>query len=314
MSNKAVFLDRDDTLIDDPGYINDPDQVKLLDGVAPALVELRRMGYKLIVVSNQSAIARGIITEKVLAKIHERLEQLLARQGAKLDKIYYCPYHPDGVIPKYRQESNLRKPGPGMILAAAEELDIDLSQSWVVGDSDRDVQAGKNTNCTTILMEKPSHTRDPQGVLFEPDYRAVNMKEVVNIIKKHNRTAENMETQQDQYTQTSKAIEQIIPLRTTEKVKSEASENDTPTDRTDRLLAEILEQLRKNQRTEMFGEFRVTRLVAGIIQVVVLFCLLISVWLLMDPERSTESVLISLGFTGVLQVMSLTFFIMQEKK
>ena len=95
MANKAVFLDRDNTLIEDPGYISHPDQVKLLEGVPEALSELRRMGYKLIVVSNQSAVARGIITEEVLAQIHEHLEELLTRQGAVLDKIYYCPDHPD---------------------------------------------------------------------------------------------------------------------------------------------------------------------------------------------------------------------------
>ncbi len=315
MSNKAVFLDRDDTLIDDPGYISDPDQVKLLDGVAEALIELRKMGYKLIVVSNQSAVARGIVTEKVLSKIHERLEKLLAQEGAKLDKIYYCPYHPDGVIEKYRKESGHRKPGSGMIVSAAQDMDIDLANSWVVGDSDRDIQAGRNANCTTILLENTTHSRDPQGALFEPDYRAVNMKEVVNIIKKHNRMAKDMEIQQGQQTQTAKTIESIMPLRTAEKVESEfETSTGEEQNKTDKLLAEILDQLRRNQRTEMFGEFRVTRMVAGIIQIVVLFCMLISAWLLMSPTRSTDSVLISLGFAAVLQVMSLTFFIMQRHK
>ena len=89
MAEKAIFLDRDDTLIEDSGYINDPDQVKLLDGVPEALVELKAMGYKLIIVSNQSAVARGIVTEKVLDQIHYRLRQLLAEKAAELDNIYY---------------------------------------------------------------------------------------------------------------------------------------------------------------------------------------------------------------------------------
>ena len=91
MPDKAIFLDRDDTLIEDPGYVNHPDQVKLLNSVATALIELRTMGYKLVVASNQSAVARGIITEKVLNEIHDRLSQLLAEKGAVLDRIYYCP-------------------------------------------------------------------------------------------------------------------------------------------------------------------------------------------------------------------------------
>ncbi len=118
MPYKAIFLDRDDTLIEDPGYISSPDQVKLLEGVPQALSELKSLGYKLIVVTNQSAVARGIITEKVLETIHNRLCSLLAEHGVYLDAIYYCPYHPDGVIPKYRKESNDRKPNPGMLLTA----------------------------------------------------------------------------------------------------------------------------------------------------------------------------------------------------
>ena len=150
MSNKAIFLDRDDTLIEDPGYLNHPEQVKLLEGVAEALIELRAMGYMLIVVSNQSAVARGVVSEKILGEIHNRLRQLLTERGAYLDQIYYCPYHPDGVIPKYRKESDWRKPNPGMLLAAADEMDIDLSQSGSIGDSSRDVEAWLRAGCKTI--------------------------------------------------------------------------------------------------------------------------------------------------------------------
>ena len=100
MSNKAVFLDRDDTLIKDPGYINDPSQVKLLSGASEALVELKEMGYKRVIVTNQSGVARGIVTEGVLRKIHKRLQKLLEHEGASIEGVYYCPYHPDGVIEK----------------------------------------------------------------------------------------------------------------------------------------------------------------------------------------------------------------------
>ena len=106
MSNRAIFLDRDGTIIEDPGYLSHPEQVNLLDGAAEALNELRAMGYKVVVVSNQSGIARGILSENDLEEIHDRLRQLLAEKGAYLDQIYYCPYHPDGVVPKYRKESD----------------------------------------------------------------------------------------------------------------------------------------------------------------------------------------------------------------
>ena len=126
MSDKAIFFDRDDTLIEDPGYISSPEQVKLLTGVPGALIELKALGYKLVVVTNQSAVARGIVTEKVLGDIHNRLKQLLAEKNAFLDEIYYCPYHPKGVVKKYHQDSEFRKPNPGMLLKAAEENGVEM--------------------------------------------------------------------------------------------------------------------------------------------------------------------------------------------
>ncbi|MHC4737188.1 MAG: HAD-IIIA family hydrolase, partial [Planctomycetota bacterium] len=174
-----------------PGYLSHPDQVKLLDGVAEALIELRAMGYMLIVVTNQSAVARGIVSEKVLGEIHNRLRQLLSEGGAYLDQIYYCPYHPDGVVPKYRKESDWRKPNPGMLLAAADEMDVDLSQSWNIGDSGRDIEAGLRAGCKTILISRRSQYESTYGGSAEPkpDYKGVNMKEAVNIIKQYHRSS-----------------------------------------------------------------------------------------------------------------------------
>ena len=134
MSHPAIFLDRDDTLIEDPGYINNPGQVHLLPHAAETLIELRRLGYRLVVVTNQSAVARGIVTEEGLAEIHDRLIELLHREGAGVDAIYYCPYHPNGIVPEYRRDSDLRKPNPGMLLLAADEMDLDLERSWMLGN------------------------------------------------------------------------------------------------------------------------------------------------------------------------------------
>ncbi len=183
MKSKAVFLDRDNTLIEDPGYISQPSQVKLLPGTAAALAQLRKMGFRLVVVSNQSGIARGILTEEALAQIHHTLEKLLADEGVYLDAIFYCPFHPDGVISKYRTESNLRKPSPGMLLEAAQKLDIDLSTSWMVGDSYRDVEAGKRAGCKTILINNPVKPATKNPADPEPDRQAVNIREAVNIIR-----------------------------------------------------------------------------------------------------------------------------------
>jgi len=403
MSNKAIFLDRDETLIEDPGYINNPEQVKLLDGVPEALIELKALGYKLVVATNQSAVARGIVTEKVLGEIHDRLRQLLSRKNAFLDGIYYCPHHPDGVVPKYRKESDCRKPNPGMLQQAAAEMDIDLGQSWCLGNSLRDVEAGRRAGCRTILIDTPSHHKPSGSSLFRagvaPDHRAVNIKEAVNIIKKHLRTsaaakvqappvlaahaaatspvredlaeaqepavcaeepqpepelqepqaqsvqpqpqAPPAEPEPQQLSAAPIAVEpeeQIVmevtpelsePIvqppksrtRVTRPPETEQPEHEAqPPEpqavarRTEELLTNILTQLKGMQRDEMFGEFSVMRLIAGVMQIVVLFCLLATVWFLMSPVRQDSSVFMALGFAVVFQLMALTFYIMQGRK
>jgi D,D-heptose 1,7-bisphosphate phosphatase len=361
MSDKAIFLDRDDTLIEDPGYVNSPEQVKLLDGVAEALIELKALGYKLIVVTNQSAVARGIVTEKVLGAIHKRLEQLLAEKKAFLDRIYYCPYHPDGVVAKYRKESEFRKPNPGMLLKAAKEMDIDLGQSWCVGNSISDMEAGLRAGCITILIDLPSHQQQLEPGQPRPDYKAVNIKEVVNIIKKHHRSSTEVEVQTHsaptvQTEPVRQATEQIPEVvepasQTTEQTPEVAEpvlqseeqqvqsapqeqqtklpEQEIPGDRTEPStnftnsfevekisagLNNILKHLKSMQRSDMFGEFSIMRLMAGIIQILVLFCLLMAIWFLMSPNRQDNSIFIALGFAMVFQLMSLTFYIMHGRK
>lgn len=330
MPDRAIFLDRDDTLIYDPGYINHPDQVRVIEGVPEALIELRSMGYKLIIVSNQSAVARGIVTEKALADIHERLEHLLAEKDARIDKIYYCPYHVEGVIERYRKESDMRKPGPGMLLKAAEEMGLDLAQSWMIGDSATDIEAGRNAGCKTIMLKSPVHSKRPPS-MANPDYHAVNMKEAVNIIKKHLRDS----SRQAQREPTPAAPPQApAPERLPTPVQapapspeqaaeapgaettSEPSPAAAPSSRTDELLAGILEQLKGIHRTGMFAEseFSILRFMAGVSQILVPFCLLIAIRFLLSPERPLNPILISLGFAAVLQVMSLTLQIMAGRK
>ena len=188
MPNKAIFLDRDDTLIHDPGYISHPDQVQLIGGVPGALKGFHKMGYKLVVVTNQSGIARGILTEDTLETIHARFKELLAEQSAYVDRIYYCPYHVDGVIEKYRQPSDNRKPNPGMLLQAAKDLDIDLAASWCVGNSLSDVEAGQRAGCLTILIDQMSPTGRAKPGQIRPDYIAVNLREALNIVKQFKAT------------------------------------------------------------------------------------------------------------------------------
>ncbi|MHC4988913.1 MAG: D-glycero-alpha-D-manno-heptose-1,7-bisphosphate 7-phosphatase [Planctomycetota bacterium] len=185
MAQKAIFLDRDDTLVNDPGYIQRPEQVLLLPGAAEALIQLKKMGYLLIIVTNQSGVARGLVTEAQLEDIHRQLKSLLAAEGAQIDAIYYCPYHPEGTVKDFSMESNLRKPNAGMFFQAEGDLDIDLEQSWMIGDSYRDMQAGKAAGCRTILVDVPGKIREKKDGDPEPDRKAVNLREAVNIIRMH---------------------------------------------------------------------------------------------------------------------------------
>jgi len=148
----AVFLDRDGTIIEQVHYLNRPDQVKLIPGAAEAIRSLRAVGYACVVVTNQSAIGRGLLTLDGLEEIHTEMHRQLAEEGAELDDIYVCPHVPAGEDRTTIEHSD-RKPGPGMLLRAARELDLDLSRSWMVGDMLSDLLAGRNAGCHgTILV------------------------------------------------------------------------------------------------------------------------------------------------------------------
>ena len=155
---KAVFLDRDGTLNVHKGYITDPDDIELISNVAKAIAGFKTLGYHTIIITNQPVIARGDCDENKLRKIHNRLEGLLGEEGAYVDAIYYCPHHPDkgfeNEIPELKIPCDCRKPSPGLLLRARDDFNIDMSQSFMVGDSSRDVQAGINAGCTPILIEE----------------------------------------------------------------------------------------------------------------------------------------------------------------
>ena len=149
---RAAFLDRDGTIIHDADYLATPDEVVLLPGAARAVRMLNAAGVLVVVITNQSAIARGIITEEALETIHDRLRSDLAAEGAHLDDIRFCPHLADGVVTRYARACDCRKPEPGMILRAARQHVIDLASSVAVGDAERDVEAGRRAGCRTVFL------------------------------------------------------------------------------------------------------------------------------------------------------------------
>jgi D-glycero-D-manno-heptose 1,7-bisphosphate phosphatase len=146
---QAVFLDRDGTLIDDVGYISDPADVRLVPGAADALQALRDAGFRLVVASNQSGLGRGLVTQEEADAVHQRFVEELDRAGGQIDAAYYCPHAPE-------EGCDCRKPLPGLIIDAARELELDLKRSFMVGNSDVDVAAGKAAGCRAILLSDSS--------------------------------------------------------------------------------------------------------------------------------------------------------------
>lgn len=173
----AVFLDRDNTIIHDKGHLGDPAGAVLLPDVPTALLELQEAGYLLVVVTNQSGVARGFFTEDDVHAVHDTIRKQVqdALGGQDLLKHwYYSPWHPEGTVEAFRGEHHTRKPEPGMLMQAAEELEIDLARSWMLGDQDRDIRAGQRAGCRAILLTLSGINAidDPQPDAIVDTFRA----------------------------------------------------------------------------------------------------------------------------------------------
>ncbi|MFT5051261.1 MAG: D-glycero-D-manno-heptose 1,7-bisphosphate phosphatase [Chlamydiales bacterium] len=149
----AVFLDRDGTIVREVDFLRRPEEVELIPGAAGALRELARAGFVLVVVTNQSGVARGYLDEACLEQIHARMRELLVAQGAHVDLILHCPHHPTAGEAPYRRDCECRKPSPGMLEQAASQLQLDVRASWTVGDSERDLEAGRQLGIPGILVD-----------------------------------------------------------------------------------------------------------------------------------------------------------------
>lgn len=177
----ALFLDRDGTLTYPYHYPSRPEHLRLSPGVGEPLRALRRAGFRLIVVTNQSGVARGYFTEQDLDRMHAHLRAELAAQGVELDAVYYCPHHPEGVIQGLNIRCDCRKPMPGMLLQAAHDLQLDPTRSWLVGDILDDIEAGAQAGCRTALVDLRTEAT-PQRALRWPDYVARDTAHALAII------------------------------------------------------------------------------------------------------------------------------------
>jgi D-glycero-D-manno-heptose 1,7-bisphosphate phosphatase len=183
----GVFLDRDGTVNEEVDFLSSPDELHLLNGSASAIREANELGLTTVIVTNQSGIARGLLTEERLMEIHHRLEQVLEKEGARIDAIYFCPHLPGEGNSPYYQDCSCRKPKTGMVLHAAERFGIDLSRSFVVGDRMIDIEMGKRVGATTIIVRTgygEMEISQMQEHNVTPDYVAENLLDAMQYIKK----------------------------------------------------------------------------------------------------------------------------------
>jgi D-glycero-D-manno-heptose 1,7-bisphosphate phosphatase len=195
MPRNAIFLDRDGVInpyvynaefgtVDSP---NSPDEFTLAPGAGEAVAEFNRLGFLVVVVSNQPGIAKGKFTPAVLEQVDAKMRDGIAAHGGKLDAVYYCLHHPDAAVPAYRKRCECRKPLPGMLLEAALKLDIDLKNSYMIGDGVTDIEAGRAAGTRTVFIgqSKPYvfEAFEKHGV--QPDFMASSLTDAVEIIKQH---------------------------------------------------------------------------------------------------------------------------------
>lgn len=351
MKRAAVFFDRDNTLIRNDGYLGDPEGVVTIDGAADAIARVRNLGLAVLTFSNQSGVARGMFTEDAVRAVNAKMEQVLLEQNpaAVIDAHEFCPYHPEATNEAYRQDSDLRKPKPGMILQAAERLALDLSRSWVVGDAPRDIEAGKAAGCKTILFHDPNLPPSEaarQAATIEPDFVVSSLRRAAQIIARESGATEPDQppidpghaAHESEAASTSHATEADHRREATEMGRSgvgrpmqkpspgnrsaPAPENPAPahapppretkieinTAKLETMVQSIVEELRRN-RTIPQTDFSVSKLMAGIVQVLVVPVLFYA-YLHHESGPVTDALLLAV----FLEVLTIALLVMGQQK
>lgn len=264
----AIFLDRDGTLVPDDANAGVPARTTLVEGIAPSLRRLRDAGFRLVVATNQGGVARGRFTEHDVDAVHERLSDLLDQQtGLKrtIERFYYCPFHPKGTVPEYTREHPWRKPKPGMLLQAAQDMELEVERSWLIGDSPRDVAAGRTAGLRTILV-----SRDKARIAdAAADYHAATLAEAVEIVLRH----------RDETTASVATTRTAAPARS----PGRRARRERNGDRLRRGLAELSEEVRALRLRR--AETSATRLAAMGLQLVALLVVGVAFLNLSDFEN-----------------------------
>jgi D,D-heptose 1,7-bisphosphate phosphatase len=299
MKRPAVFFDRDNTLIANDGYLGDPAGVTVIAGAADAVARARSMGYAIVIISNQSGVARGMFDEKAVEAVNQRLDSLLvaANPGAVIDRHEFCPYHPDGTVPQYAHESERRKPKPGMILEAARAMALDLSRSWLVGDAARDIESGKAAGVRTILFHDPALPASPaaaDNAKAKADFTVATLGEAIDVIA-------NNAPPPDREEAVPQPTKLAIPLATSQQPLT--SLDLKPIQNT---LEQILREVRAPHE-HAHTDFSVPKLLAGIVQVLALAAAFFAY--LYRDKPAVSAILLCAVF---LQMLTLTLMLMKK--
>jgi len=185
--NKAVFLDRDGTINEEVGYINHASRFKIFSYAFDSIQILNELGFKVIVITNQSGLARGYFDEQLLSHLHRQLLEQAEKNKAKIDKIYFCPHHKDGVVEKYKKDCDCRKPKPGMLFKARNDFNLSLEDSYLIGDRYKDVQFALKNNVKAIFVKTGygigEYMHQSQNWPVKPDFICENLLEAAQLIK-----------------------------------------------------------------------------------------------------------------------------------
>jgi D-glycero-D-manno-heptose 1,7-bisphosphate phosphatase len=291
MKRKAVFFDRDNTLIVSDGYLGDPSKVQLIDGAADAVARVKSLGYLAIVFSNQSGVARGMFDESAVQAVNAKLDALLKSQnpGGIIDRHEYCPFHPEASVERYRQDSELRKPKAGMIYRAHHALELDLQNSWVIGDAPRDIEAGRTAGCRTILFQDPNLSMSPDAQLkttVRADAVAASLNDAVNLI------AQGIPRIASAFPPPpANGKPEVAAPPATNSVEAKSQTLAEP-NRLETLATQILHELRRRHERE-HTDFSLSKLIAGMVQVIVIATLFVAYLSYQNPTVLTPVLLLS---------------------
>jgi D-glycero-D-manno-heptose 1,7-bisphosphate phosphatase len=181
LNRRAVFLDRDGVINEERGYVHTPDQFILIPRVVAAIRNLRLSGFKVVVITNQSGVARGFFNVATVDKLHRHFQEILGAEGEHVDGIYYCPHHPEGTVTEYAVHCDCRKPMPGLLLQAAKELNLDLSASYLVGDKLSDIQAGRQASLREEFLVRTGHPLSGEAISYA-NYVVNDLYEATSVI------------------------------------------------------------------------------------------------------------------------------------